>query len=432
MLTDTKIRRLKPKEREYIISDDDRSRGRGRLVLRVRPSGAKTWEYRYFQDGRRRKAALGSFPALGLAAAREEARRLAEARSAGETPRRAVGPADAGAGPARETATSSPAPQPEEPPARSLGELLEAYIQDLHERKCRTAVSVESSIRTWVLKTDPALWEKPANAVTPTDVRDLLAYHSERGMTTGVNRLRSYLVSAYRFAARHDYSPLRRENEVWRLSENPASIIPRISSFERPGERVLSSDEVAHLYQHIGTPASTREGARLAVQLAVSTAGQRPAMLLRLRRSHIDFERRCLDIPGAETKNGRPHVVPFVGLSEQVVCELARRADDAGRDVLFPGNPRYGQETYGLQSLMRAMRTYRKTFGRSEIQVRDVRRTAKTVMGQLGVSKDRRDRLQGHTPTDISTRHYDRYDYLAEKREALEVWDSWLRSHLGD
>ncbi|HHC6764144.1 TPA: integrase, partial [Vibrio parahaemolyticus] len=37
-----------------------------------------------------------------------------------------------------------------------------------------------------------------------------------------------------------------------------------------------------------------------------------------------------------------------------------------------------------------------------------------------------RDRLQNHALNDVSSKHYDRYEYLAEKRNALELWESKL------
>lgn len=52
-------------------------------------------------------------------------------------------------------------------------------------------------------------------------------------------------------------------------------------------------------------------------------------------------------------------------------------------------------------------------------------------MGELGISKALRDRLQNHALNDVSSKHYDRYEYLSEKRRALELWDSKLtRSEL--
>ena len=45
-------------------------------------------------------------------------------------------------------------------------------------------------------------------------------------------------------------------------------------------------------------------------------------------------------------------------------------------------------------------------------------------MGEIGVSKELRDRIQNHALQDVSSKHYDRYDYLVEKRRALEQWEN--------
>ncbi len=44
-------------------------------------------------------------------------------------------------------------------------------------------------------------------------------------------------------------------------------------------------------------------------------------------------------------------------------------------------------------------------------------------MGEIGVSKELRDRIQNHALQDVSSKHYDRYDYLSEKRKALGLWE---------
>ncbi|MEZ9548040.1 integrase, partial [Vibrio crassostreae] len=62
---------------------------------------------------------------------------------------------------------------------------------------------------------------------------------------------------------------------------------------------------------------------------------------------------------------------------------------------------------------------------------RDLRRTCKTLMGELGISKSLRDRLQNHALNDVSSKHYDRYEYLPEKRIALESWQQKLNSQHG-
>ncbi len=59
---------------------------------------------------------------------------------------------------------------------------------------------------------------------------------------------------------------------------------------------------------------------------------------------------------------------------------------------------------------------------------RDLRRTCKSRMGEIGVPKLIRDRLHNHALQDVSSRHYDRYDYLPEKRQAMQTWNGYLQA----
>ena len=77
-------------------------------------------------------------------------------------------------------------------------------------------------------------------------------------------------------------------------------------------------------------------------------------------------------------------------------------------------------------SLSQAIKRYREKEDIEEFVPKDFRRTCKTKMGELGISKDIRDKLHNHAQNDVSTKHYDRYDYMKEKRQALKVWETWL------
>jgi hypothetical protein len=57
---------------------------------------------------------------------------------------------------------------------------------------------------------------------------------------------------------------------------------------------------------------------------------------------------------------------------------------------------------------------------------RDLRRTWKTLAGKSAVSKEIRDRLQNHTLQDVSSKSYDRWTYMPEKRAGMEKWDKFV------
>lgn len=410
MLTDKQIRGLKPREKEYIVSDDDRSRGTGRLVLRVRPSGSKTWQYHFHVAGKKRKKALGSYPEVSLVRARAEVARLAEVRSSGRVGTEAM---------AEETLDTG----------GTLGELLGAYVAHLREKGKRSADEVEAGFKRWIERPKPLLWEKRADLVTPADIRDLLAYHIRRGLTTGANRMRSYLHAAYNYGLSAEYNPRVAATRVWGLTVNPVGAVPSQADYERPGKRVLTPEELAHAWHHL--PATPTLGWRMPriIQLAIATGGQRPTMLLRLRRADVDLEQKVLDIPGDATKNEKPHVVPLEPLALAIVEELVAQAVEEGHELLFPAG--HGKEgSIRTNSVTKSLAAYREHYGTALWTLRDVRRTVKTMLGQKKVSKDLRDRLQGHALSDVSSKHYDRYDYLDEKREALRVWDRHLAAIL--
>jgi len=64
-LTDIQVKRAKPAEKAYLMYD-----GRG-LFLFVTPTGGKLWRWKYRIDGRETLMALGKYPDVTLAEARE-------------------------------------------------------------------------------------------------------------------------------------------------------------------------------------------------------------------------------------------------------------------------------------------------------------------------------------------------------------------------
>ena len=54
-------------------------------------------------------------------------------------------------------------------------------------------------------------------------------------------------------------------------------------------------------------------------------------------------------------------------------------------------------------------------------KIHDIRRTVATNLTKLGVDRFLLQRVMNHTDTSV-TKIYDRYNYLDEKREALQQW----------
>ena len=59
---------------------------------------------------------------------------------------------------------------------------------------------------------------------------------------------------------------------------------------------------------------------------------------------------------------------------------------------------------------------------REDFELRDLRRTAETMLAGLKVPSDVRAQLLSHGLRGVQNRHYDRHDYAVEKKRALERW----------
>ena len=67
---------------------------------------------------------------------------------------------------------------------------------------------------------------------------------------------------------------------------------------------------------------------------------------------------------------------------------------------------------------------------RGPFSMRDLRRTAETHMAAIGISSDVRAQIQSHGLGGIQARHYDRHDYMPEKRAALGLWVKRLKGNV--
>lgn len=65
-ITDVEARTAKPREKEYKLTGGDG------LYLLIKPSGSKRWYLKYRYEGKESRAALGAYPLITLAKAREK------------------------------------------------------------------------------------------------------------------------------------------------------------------------------------------------------------------------------------------------------------------------------------------------------------------------------------------------------------------------
>ena len=137
-----------------------------------------------------------------------------------------------------------------------------------------------------------------------------------------------------------------------------------------------------------------------------------------MRWSDVDLESRWWSIPATVAKNGQAHRVP---LSQGVldILKLRRAAASERAIFVFENIPGAGSVAHrGKKAASVLCRSL--TF---EFRAHDLRRTAATRMAEAGIPRDHIAKVLNHVEGGpAATRVYDRYNYDAEKRDALNRW----------
>ena len=405
MLNDNQIRNAKPKSNVYRLRDTNSvCRGFGVVVA---PSGAKSFYLSFTspEDGKRKQISLGKYPAIKLA----EARRIALERRDKVTK---------GIDLAREKQQEISTRMEQ----RTLGtfeDLLDLYVADLEEDRKRTS----KEVRRIKNKDIPShLLSRPAHKVSRDDILDVLATIAQRGAKVHSDNVRAYLRAAFELGIHaQSMTRWRRKAPSFDIQHNPVATIKRTLTRKPKGQRALNEAEVQELW----TSTLLTPSMHLALKLILAT-GQRVEEVLHATRDEFDFKKNLWIIPGERRKTrghtSEPHLVPLTHIHLELVKEIQSTTNH--QQLMFPA--RGGESPRRYDSLTKAVSVFVKNSGMLSFSARDLRRTFKTLAGSMNIPLEKRNRLQGHALVDVGSVYYDRYDYLEQKRAAMERWSSGL------
>ena len=309
--------------------------------------------------------------------------------------------------------------------AGTVEALFRAYVDHLKALGRKSWREYENALLRLSYNAADALGrDRLAADVMPADVAAHLGQMYRRGARSHADHVRSYMHAAFEWGlhADHDYRQHAGAGVRWGLTSNPVSAIPRDTAASVAGERHLSPDELVAFWRWL----EGRPGNASAVCCLQIATGQRVQMLAGLHRSQYDAGERLLEWGRAGTKNATPHVLPLPRAAWDLLDGLR-----PNRDGLYfpqPNNPARPVTHFTVADLCRE---YCAETGAQPFTPRDLRRTWKTLAGAAGLGKEIRDRLQHHAQHDVSSRHYDRWSYLPEKRAAIARWSAWLDRLLG-
>jgi integrase len=367
---------------------DEGTRG---LSLRINPGGAATWYYNYTRrvDAIRRRVQLGKLDAVPLRDARVRALKMAARVADGKDP----------AGDLRA-----------EREALTVRDLVERFLVEYANAK-RTGKRQGQMLAKDVL---PVIGNAKAAAVSRRDIGRITDRMVGRGVTIGASRTFEIVRKMFNWAL-----------EKGLIEHNPCLGLKKPFATRRR-DRVLSHAEIRAVWNGLCaevTPIS--QDGRYVLKLCLITA-QRLGEVAGMCRDELDLEKRVWTIPSWRSKNGHAHRVPLSNMAFDIIENAIGRATT---EFLYPG---YGKDdAMKSSSVGKAVRRSSAKIGVPHWTTHDLRRTAATCMGELGIAPHVIGHVLNHravTASSITDQVYNRYTYEREKRGALDVWASNLAS----
>ncbi|MFT3792008.1 MAG: integrase arm-type DNA-binding domain-containing protein [Rudaea sp.] len=388
MLTDAKLRALKPRESVYRIAD---ALG---LAIEVRPTGTRWWRFRYRFNGIANMLTMGEYPGVSLVEARK---RLGAAR----------GLLDNGIDPSAQRKVDNEAAKSKAEHAKRG--TFAAVAADWVAFKAKGWASETKRKAEFVLDRYliPALGDRDIATLAAKDAAKPLLALAESAPNLA-RKARQYIGGIVRYAQREG---LRDEARALPLAE----VLPSFDKGNIPA--VTTPDEVAKLIEAIQDyPAAV---VRAALLCCAYTA-QRPGVVAAMRWDEIKGEE--WHIPGPKMKMRHAHIVSLPRQAVALLDEM--KAFTGGREYVFPPLARQKTPHLHRDALSNALRRMGFAGQHATHGFRGMLRTV--ARERLGVAADVLEAQLAHAKKGEVQKAYDRTTFTDERRKAMQAWADYL------
>jgi integrase len=282
--------------------------------------------------------------------------------------------------------------------------------------KLRTGRAVAAAVKTYAF---PSLADRPLKEIKRREVLDMLKGIA-KSYPIAANRVSAYVKTFFLWAVNEEL-----------IEDSPAASIKRLSE-ENERDRVLKDWEIRAIWHACGELGVFGRAFRFML-----VTGQRRTEVGEMTWSEIDRKQSVWSLEKDRTKANRAHLVPLSPLALSILEECPKIGDyvfSTGRSgrgkhavnakpVPISG---WGKAKEQLDVLaLKHARAFAEQEGDETPEVfpdwrlHDLRRTTATQMGKLGVERLIVGKVLNHAEPGV-TRKYDRHDYFAEKKRALE------------
>ena len=383
MLTDTHCRNAKPKPKLYRLTDH-----RG-LCLEVKPCGVKAWRYRFTLEGKASMFALGEYPAVSLAEARDRC------EAARQLVKQGINPAQ----------------------QRQIDRIKQASDAE---------ITFEKVAREWLQTKD---WEDvtknrrldmlervvfgeigqmPIRAITPVHVLGILQHTVKRGAPTVAAEARRTMSAVFEYAV----ATLRADSDpVWPVRK-------ALPANKTQHKTALTTEQIGKLLNDFDNHRCTFQ-INYCMQLMWWTLA-RPSEVSEAEWTEIDLDRAQWRIPAERMKARKEHVVPLPTQAVKMLRGL--QAITGQRKHVFPG-----RDNRNTPMSVASLRQALKVLGwAGTYSPHATRTTGSTRLNEMGYRPDAIEAQLAHSDQNNVRRAYNHATYFEERQVMMQDWADHL------
>ncbi len=387
-LSDSAIRTAKAKSAPYKLFDE------GGLFLIVTPALGKLWRLKYRYHGKEQQLSLGTYPTVGLKAARKKRDEAKELLDQGVDPR---------ADKKRKAVAAVIAA------GNTFKSVADEFVDKI-ERDGRAKATVVKT-RWLAAQLEPDLGASPVADIQPVEVLTVLKRIERKGNHESAKRVCEFASRVFKYAI-----------ITGRASNNPAAYLGAalVSPKVKHHAAIIEPKAVGELLRSIDNLegfTTTKLALKILPHLFV-----RPGELRHAEWVEFDFDAKVWRIPAAKMKMRGEHVVP---LSRQsfAILEEVREITGCAKYV-FP-SIRSNHVPMSENTINVVLR--RLGYTSDEMTAHGFRSTASTLLNESGLwSSDAIEHALAHKDTNKVRAAYHRGKHWDERVRMAQWWSDYL------
>ena len=374
-------------------SGGDKHTDGGGMYLLVN-AGGKYWRMDYRFADKRKTLALGVYPEVSLANARQRREKARELLADGIDP---------------STAKREEKQAKADAAAHTFALVAREWLA---KTAAERADATQNKITSWLEKdVIPFIGDMPISAIGPRDVLAALRKMEARGALDSVHRVKQVTGQVFRYAVAIGAA----ERDVTQdLKGSLAKAAP--GHFAAITEPKQLGDLMRALFNYAGHP-NVVTALRLTPLVFV-----RPGELRTMEWAELDLEAAEWRIPGSKMKMKADHIVP---LSTQALVLLRGMYPATGHGKFVFPSLRTGERPMSENTINAALRGMGYT--KEMHSAHGFRATARTIMDEvMGERVDLIEHQLAHAVKDVNGRAYNRTAHLPARREMMQRWADYL------